>query len=60
MKSKTALQLGLAAAAIASALAVQAADASKAFPPLGPLPPAPIPADNPMSAEKVELGKKLF
>ncbi|MBI4988959.1 MAG: cytochrome-c peroxidase [Rhodocyclales bacterium] len=28
--------------------------------PLGPLPPAPIPTDNPMSAEKVELGKMLF
>jgi cytochrome c peroxidase len=27
---------------------------------LGPLPPVPVPADNPMTAEKVELGKKLF
>ncbi|HCX33659.1 MAG TPA: cytochrome-c peroxidase [Rhodocyclaceae bacterium] len=31
-----------------------------AFPPLGPLPAAPIPADNPMTAEKIELGKMLF
>ncbi|MBI4273713.1 MAG: cytochrome-c peroxidase [Rhizobiales bacterium] len=30
------------------------------FPPLGPLPPVPVPADNPMSPAKVELGKKLF
>jgi cytochrome c peroxidase len=27
---------------------------------LGPLPPVPIPADNPMSEAKVELGKLLF
>jgi len=30
------------------------------FPSLGPLPPVPVPADNPMSAAKVELGKLLF
>jgi cytochrome c peroxidase len=36
------------------------AAAAPAFPPLGPLPPVPVPADNPMSAEKVELGKMLF
>lgn len=30
------------------------------FPPLGTLPPVPVPADNPMSAAKVELGKLLF
>lgn len=44
--------------------AVTAADKPMAktmgFPPLGPLPPAPIPSDNPMSADKVELGKMLF
>lgn len=28
--------------------------------PLGPLPPVPVPADNPMSPAKVELGKLLF
>ncbi len=27
---------------------------------LGPLPPVPVPADNPMTPEKVELGKLLF
>ncbi len=31
-----------------------------AIPSLGQLPPVPIPADNPMSPEKVELGKMLF
>ena len=30
------------------------------FPPLGSLPPVPVPADNPMSPEKTELGKMLF
>lgn len=34
--------------------------AATAVPPLGPLPPPSIPADNPMSPEKVELGKMLF
>lgn len=29
------------------------------FPPLG-LPPIPVPADNPITAEKVQLGRKLF
>lgn len=38
----------------------KAAKAPPAIPPLGPLPPVPVPADNPMSPEKVELGKKLF
>jgi cytochrome c peroxidase len=38
-----------------------AAQAAKpALPPLGPLPPVPVPADNPMSPEKIELGKMLF
>lgn len=34
--------------------------AQKSFPSLGPLPPVPVPADNPMTPEKVELGKLLF
>lgn len=34
--------------------------AKPALQPLGPLPPVPVPADNPMSPEKVELGKMLF
>ncbi len=33
---------------------------AKTLPPLAPLPPVPVPADNPMSPEKVELGKMLF
>lgn len=37
-----------------------AAAQKAAIPPLGPLPPVPVPADNPMSPEKVELGKMLF
>ncbi len=34
--------------------------AERVFPPIGPLPPAPIPANNPQTAAKVELGKKLY
>jgi cytochrome c peroxidase len=34
--------------------------AAKKFPPLALLPAVSAPADNPMSPEKVELGKKLF
>ncbi len=30
------------------------------FPPLAPLPAVPIPADNPMTPEKVALGKQLY
>lgn len=30
------------------------------YPPLGPLPAAPIPKDNPQSADKIALGKQLF
>jgi len=32
----------------------------KEFPPLGPLPPVPIPPDNPQTPVKVELGKLLY
>lgn len=46
----------IAALLIAGAGAAQ----EKKFPPLGPLPPVPVPADNPMSAAKVALGKLLF
>lgn len=31
-----------------------------AYPPIGPLPPLTIPADNPLTAAKIELGKKLY
>lgn len=34
--------------------------ASGGVPPLGPLPAVPVPADNPMSPEKIELGRLLF
>ncbi len=34
--------------------------AADAFPPLAPLPPVPVPVDNPMTLEKIALGKKLF
>lgn len=34
--------------------------AADKYPSLAPLPPAPIPKDNPQSPEKIALGKKLF
>lgn len=46
-------------AAGALALAFSAVAADK-YPKLGPLPPPPIPKDNPNTPEKVALGKKLF
>ncbi|MGQ0710418.1 MAG: cytochrome-c peroxidase [Rhodoferax sp.] len=33
---------------------------TQALPPLGALPPVPVPADNPLTPEKIELGKMLF
>lgn len=63
-KATAAALAALAAMAVGLAPAVTAADkpAAKkpAFPALAPLPPVPIPTDNPMSAEKIELGKMLF
>jgi cytochrome c peroxidase len=52
----------LALAATMLALAAGAAPAaSPQVPlPLGPLPPVPVPADNPMGAAKVDLGRLLF
>lgn len=50
-------------AGIASVAAIgfaSMAQAQNGFSPLGPLPPPPIPADNPMTPEKIELGKMLF
>ncbi|MFH2203264.1 MAG: cytochrome c peroxidase [Elusimicrobiota bacterium] len=32
----------------------------KSFPPLAPLPPVPVPADNPLTPDKVKLGTLLF
>jgi cytochrome c peroxidase len=40
--------------------AAQTAAGKRAYPPLATLPAPPIPADNPMSPEKVELGRMLF
>lgn len=46
---------------LASALALSfSALAEGTYPALGPLPPPPIPSDNPNTPEKIELGKKLF
>jgi len=41
-------------------VAKKAMAARPALPPLGPLPAVPVPADNPTTPEKVELGKMLF
>ncbi len=41
-------------------IATAAATPPRSFPPLAPLPPPPVPSDNPMSAEKIELGRLLF
>ncbi len=45
---------------LAAALAGTATGQSQGGRPLGPLPPVPVPADNPMSPAKVELGRLLF
>ncbi len=42
------------------AAAAAAALAQEADPPLATLPPPPVPADNPMSPEKIALGEMLF
>jgi cytochrome c peroxidase len=54
-QAKNPAQAQTAAPAAAPAMA-----AKPAHPPLATLPPPPIPTDNPMSPEKVELGKMLF
>jgi cytochrome c peroxidase len=51
------LFLGAVAAVVTTGLAM--AQAPK-YPPLASLPPVPVPADNPQTPEKIELGKKLF
>lgn len=48
------------AALVLPTLSGQSATAQDAYPPLAPLPEAPIPLDNPVTPEKVELGKLLF
>ncbi len=47
-------------AAVAAIGTASLAHAQKAFPALGPLPAPPIPTDNPMTPEKIELGKMIF
>lgn len=59
MKNTHILKFGTFAATLLVALSAFAAGKTT-YPPLGPLPPAPIPADNPQTAEKVALGKQLF
>ncbi len=54
---KNSFRFALAASALAMAFSALAADK---YPKLGPLPPPPIPKDNPNTPEKVALGKKLF
>lgn len=54
-----ATMVGAAAGVVAIGFATIVVAAS-GFPPLGPLPPVPIPTDNPMTPEKIELGKMLF
>ncbi|MBI5718738.1 MAG: cytochrome-c peroxidase [Burkholderiales bacterium] len=44
----------------AKPVAPKAAAQPAGFPALGPLPPVPVPADNPQAAAKIELGKMLF
>lgn len=57
MKMSTRTLLGATAAVLSvSAVALAQGD----FPPLATLPPPPIPADNPMTPEKIALGEKLY
>ncbi len=49
----------VAALTLAVAVSLGGADA-QVVRPLGPLPPVPVPTDNPMSSAKVELGRMLF
>jgi cytochrome c peroxidase len=53
----TAFRFALAAGLMAVAFSAIAADK---HPRLGPLPPPPIPKDNPNTPEKIALGKKIF
>ncbi len=46
--------------AFSAGLFVAQVGMAETFPPLAPLPPVPVPADNPMTVAKVELGKVLF
>ena len=59
MRNSAAIKVSAFAACFAVALTASAAG-KDIFPPLSPLPPAPIPRDNPQSPEKIALGKQLF
>lgn len=59
MKNSKTLKLTALAASCLVVLTAAAAD-KVAYPALAPLPPVPIPADNPQSPEKIALGKQLF
>lgn len=58
MRQSYARLMGGAALACGLGLAALAQDGG--IPPLATLPPPPVPADNPMTPEKVALGEKLF
>jgi len=59
MKHTKIFKLATFVASLTVALAAAAAGKTT-YPPLGPLPPLAIPADNPQTAEKIALGKQLF
>lgn len=63
MKTKLLQQSALLAVTFAAALNAMAAGNGANHgtnPPLAPLPPVPIPSDNPQTPEKIALGKQLF
>jgi cytochrome c peroxidase len=55
--STIAIGMGLAGALL---VGLAAALTAQPYPALGPLPPVPVPRDNPMTPEKIELGKLLY
>jgi cytochrome c peroxidase len=61
MRRRRTVLLAAATLLLGTALGVVAARGQAPGPrPLGPLPPVPVPADNPMSPAKIELGRILF
>ncbi|MBN8761108.1 MAG: hypothetical protein BGO61_13650 [Thiobacillus sp. 65-69] len=56
---KNTLLIGLAAASLLPPLAISSGTPVNLTPPLG-LPPIYIPADNPLTQEKIDLGRQLF
>ncbi|MDP3843631.1 MAG: cytochrome c peroxidase [Oxalobacteraceae bacterium] len=59
MKNSNMLKLSALAASLVVVLSATAAG-KNVFPSLTPLPPVPIPKDNPQTPEKIALGKQLF